>query len=683
MPTPLRIPEIGMIFKRRVSTEDTGHVRSIKCQSKVIDKEKGTRTAPGSEDGHVAQVVQPAYLQLRSTIEASRDEPCFGIRSDFSSEAKWITYGDVGHLLQSVAAGLTQLKANDNGFVGLYGRNLPEWIISQHACGLCGLVSVPLYDTLGREALEHIFKQTGIRILICDTVARAQSLLSWMTAELSHLVIMRSDVAELDKMKSEIRGNLQVFSFDELVHLGSKHPLEERVPDLDSPFLICYTSGSTGLPKGVVHTHRTFMTAVGSFEEYLPKRTKDGSRQTHLSYLPLSHIMEQLFLTKELIYGSHIAFLTTDIAGLQQDVQYYHPTIFCVVPRVLSRIYMDYLKRLQGSKFALLLLNFAIYLKLRKQKKQIYTQSGWLDRKFFLPVRERFGGRIEMLVCGSAPLPSRVLSFVKATFSCPVLEGYGTTETGGVITLTIPHDPVAGHTGSIYPGVFVRLMDVPFMDIKAPRDGMGEVCVRSGACTSGYYKDEVNTSELFNEDGYLRTGDIGRWTPTGALQIVDRCKSMFKLSQGEYIAPEKVERVYAFSPLVTNVFVDGKPSHSFAIAIVVPDCKQVWQQFSDKLMPVFKISDHQRKGMDSSSVPVSAKELCKNSLVAELVLRELNSLGKKAGLNGFEQVKAIHLCPEPFTVYNGLLTPTMKTSRAHIRQHYKAEIEELYRKSNI
>ncbi|OON23187.1 long-chain-fatty-acid CoA ligase 5 domain protein, partial [Opisthorchis viverrini] len=333
-----------------------------------------------------------------------------------------------------------------------------------------------------------------------------------------------------------------------------------------------------------------------------------------------------------LLYGSQIAFLTTDFTRLLDDYAHYRPTVLALVPRVLSRMYAVVMEKVNASKMKARLFERAMKSKLEEQKRGIFKQCGILDSLCFRPIRNRVGGRVRVIVCASAPLQPEVFQFTKSAFSCPVIEAYGSTESGGLITMTLPTDVTGGHAGSIALDMKIKLIDVPSMGLTVKRDGIGEICVISPANTPGYYKESEKTKELFDEDGFIRMGDIGRWTACGTLQIVDRCKNIFKLSQGEYVAPEKVEQVYALSPLVLNVYVDGNSLYSHTVAVVVPNFEKLQKQFPEFFDELLK----ENSGIGSDSKKLFA-EACRKKKLAKLILNELNKLGAEKGLKGFEQ----------------------------------------------
>ena len=245
-----------------------------------------------------------------------------------------------------------------------------------------------------------------------------------------------------------------------------------------------------------------------------------------------------------------------------------------------------------------------------------------------------------------------------------MFEGYGQTEATAVVTATRAGDIIPGHVGPPLPFCEVKLVDVPEMgyfstDKPFPR---GEVCSRGGHIFRGYYKDPKNTAEALDDEGWLHSGDIGQWNSNGTLTIIDRKKNIFKLAQGEYIAPEKIENVYVRSPLVAQVFVHGDSLQACLVAIVVPDLEELQKYVAAK----------------GTVLSADSKEFYASSTVSKLILQDMQRVAHEARLSGFEQVRAIHVITEPFSVENGLLTPSFKLKRNEARQYFKTQIEQLY-----
>jgi long-chain acyl-CoA synthetase len=257
------------------------------------------------------------------------------------------------------------------------------------------------------------------------------------------------------------------------------------------------------------------------------------------------------------------------------DVIVLQPTIFPSVPRLFNRIACKVQSSMQNAGwFQSRLFAFALN---RKMGFMAATGSceHWLwDALVFNKFRKLMGGRLRLMVTGSAPIAPSVLQLLRCVFCCPVIEAYGTTECGACCTMTAVGDLTPGHVGGCISCNMIKLISVPEMqydtDSQPPQ---GEVCIRGHNVFHGYFKDPQATSEAFDGGGWLRSGDVGEWLPNGTLKIIDRRKNIFKLSQGEYVAPEKVENVYT-GGLVSQIFVYGDSLQSHLVAVVVPDMEQ-------------------------------------------------------------------------------------------------------------
>jgi long-chain acyl-CoA synthetase len=261
-------------------------------------------------------------------------------------------------------------------------------------------------------------------------------------------------------------------------------------------------------------------------------------------------------MAMQFIAGVSAGFFAGETASLVDDIGVLAPTIFPSVPRLYNRIYGK-IKDTFSSKPACLrsLLFSAVETKLANLKAGKGLHHGCYDKIFFKKVRALLGGRVRMMITGSAPIAGDVLDFLKVCFSCPIQEGYGMTETSAGTVITFADDPQTGIVGGPLQNVKIKLRDIPEMNYfsngtKEDPTPKGEVMMWGPSIMKGYFKNPEKTAEALTADGWLMSGDVGAIYPNGALKIIDRAKNIFKLSQGEYIAPEKLENVYVKSPYV-------------------------------------------------------------------------------------------------------------------------------------
>ncbi|KAG2465472.1 ACSL1 ligase, partial [Polypterus senegalus] len=511
---------------------------------------------------------------------------------------------------------LYRQAANNVGGVGMGDSTPPhtvtelqamDWTIAELACYTYSMVSVPLYDTLGTEAISYIIEKASISTIVCDRPEKVKLLLDCATAK-----------------DHSIKTIIVIDSFDtDLIVQGEKHGIEvlsmkEVEPPKSSDLaVICFTSGTTGNPKGAMITHGNVVGNASGFIKMTERLFMLTAEDVLISFLPLAHMFERVVECVILCHGARIGFFQGDIRLLMDDLKTLQPTIFPVVPRLLNRMF-DRIFGQANTPLKRWILDFASKRKEAELRSGVVRSDSMWDKLIFSKVQASLGGKVRLMITGAAPVSPTVLTFLRAALGCQFYEGYGQTECTAGCTLTLPGDWTAGHVGAPMPCSVLKLVDVPDMNYFSA-NGEGEVCVRGPCVFKGYLNDPEKTAEALDKDGWLHTGDIGKWLPNGTLKIIDRKKHIFKLAQGEYIAPEKIENIYLRSEPVAQIFVHGDSLQACLVAIVVPDF-EVFPEWAKK------------KGFESSMA-----ELCKQKELKNAILEDLSRLGKSAGLKSFEQ----------------------------------------------
>ncbi|NXJ51454.1 ACSL5 ligase, partial [Spizaetus tyrannus] len=601
------------------------------------------------------------YEVFQRGLHASGNGSCLGYRKP-NQPYQWLTYKQVLDRAQYLGSGLLQkgCKQSSNQFIGIFAQNRPEWIISEYACYTYSMVAVPLYDTLGPEAIIYIVNKADISIVICDKPEKAQILLENCEKEktpcLKTIILMDLFDKELKDRGAKV--GVEILALQEVEELGRNNIREPVPPKPEDLCIVCFTSGTTGNPKGAMLTHQNVVANAAAFLRSTENTVECTSSDITMSYLPLAHMFERVVQTVVYSCGAKVGFFQGDIKLLTDDMKTLKPTLFPVVPRLLNRIY-DKIQSGAKSPVKRCLLNFAVIMKTAEIKQGIIRNDSIWDQLIFKKVQETMGGRVRIMVTGAAPISPSVLTFLRAALGCQIFEAYGQTECSAGCTFSMPGDWTTGHVGAPLACNIIKLDDVEEMNYFSSNNE-GEVCIKGPNVFKGYLKDPEKTAEAIDKDGWLHTGDIGKWLPNGTLKIIDRKKNIFKLAQGEYIAPEKIENVYIRSAPVAQVFVHGESLRSFLIGIVVPD-PETLPEFAAKL-----------------GVKGSYEDICKNPAVKKAILEDMVRLGKEAGLKSFEQVKDLYIHTEMFSVENGLLTPTLKAKRAELVKLFQKQIEALY-----
>ncbi|CAN9514670.1 unnamed protein product [Ophioblennius macclurei] len=594
-------------------------------------------------------------------VRASDGGPCLGSRKP-EQPYEWISYSEVKQRTEYLGSAFRHKGHSKTAdpHIGIFSQNRPEWTISELACYTYSLVAVPLYDTLGTEAIAYIIDKASIATIVCDVTAKVRLVLDCLEGKehaVKTVVLMETPSESLVKRGQQ--AGIHILSLQEMEAIGEANYREPERPQPEDMALICFTSGTTGNPKGAMLTHKNIVSNCSAFIKITEISCQMHPTDVHISYLPLAHMFERVVQGVMLVKGARIGFFQGDVKKLMDDLHALKPTVFPVVPRLLNRMY-DKIVGQANTSWKRWLLEFAFRRKEAEMKRGIVRRDSIWDCLIFRKVQASLGGRVRLMLTGAAPISPSVLTFLRAALGCQVYEGYGQTECTAGCTVTMPGDWNAGHVGPPLPCNSIKLVDVPEMNYHAA-NGEGEVCVKGPNVFQGYLKDPEKTAEAMDADGWLHTGDIGKWLPNGTLKIVDRKKHIFKLAQGEYIAPEKIENVYTRSDAVAQVFVHGDSLQACLVAVVIPD-------------PDFLCSWAKR----TLKLKGSYQELCNRADVKAAILKDLLRLGTEGGLKSFEQVKAIHIHTELFSVENGLLTPTMKSKRNEMRQYFRSQIDALY-----
>ena len=361
----------------------------------------------------------------------------------------------------------------------------------------------------------------------------------------------------------------------------SNLPFEE--PKKEDVYIFSYTSGTTGDSKGVKLSHDNVL----SCSRCTLTRVAMNPGETLISYLPYTHSFEQSLFGFAVINRLKIGFYTGDPARLVEDCQKLQPNFFPSVPRLYNRIYA----KLKGGLDAATgckrwLATRAVDAKVANYNATGAITHGCWDTLVFKKMSALLGGQVRYMVTGSAPIDKTVIDFLKICFSCPIVEGYGLTESAAGTCIMDVDDAVTGHVGGPIEAVKFRLKDLPEMNYTSsdkpyPR---GEICMTGPSIFKGYYKRPDKTAEAFDEEGWFLTGDVGMVYPNGSIKIIDRSKNIFKLSQGEYIAPEKIEQIMGLSQWIAQVFLYGDSFQNACVALVVPEEETVmkWAKANGK-----------------------------------------------------------------------------------------------------
>jgi long-chain acyl-CoA synthetase len=414
-------------------------------------------------------------------------------------------------------------------------------------------------------------------------------------------------------------------------------------------------------------SHTNILSTVkGVFERRERSNAETAANPRHCSFLPMAHLYERINLMYNLLNGSQIACCPIP----EKIFEYYSivkPTTISMVPRILNKVYDTIMAEVNKSKIKRFLILQALH----------YEKPSLFSRFIFRKVKNLFGGEVISMVTGSAPITPEVLHFFRIALDAPIIEAYGQTESTASGTTTHIADLSCGKVGSPGPVVEIKLIDVPGTNYRS-NNNQGEVCIRGPGVFKGelyiyqlnktfvsffylgYYGDEQKTRETIDEGGWLHTGDVGEWTNNGTLRIIDRTKHIFKLNQGEYIAPERLEDIYHRSRWINQIFVDGISTESTVVAIVIPD------------------EEYVRQNLKTITSTTSFDEICNDEKLKEIILNDLKRLAKEYKFKYYETVSNIHLHSKLFSQENGLITSTLKTRRTAARQYFQNIIQSLY-----
>lgn len=599
------------------------------------------------------------------------------------SPYKYESFKEVGKIINAFGRGLVHIgmKPNSDDKLHIYGQTSHKWMKSFLGSQSQSIPIATAYDTLGEKGLVHSMNQTGSVAIATDNNL-LQSLINPLKSVPSVRYIIHFDeIKSSDKRQNgklylnahnavekikEIRPDIQVFSFNDILDFGDSHPeIPLTKPKPDDLSCIMYTSGSTGEPKGVVLKHKNIIAGVGGVA--LNVLDYVGASDRIISFLPLAHILEMAFELLCFHWGSCIGYGTVktltkaSIKNCNSDLEEFKPTIMVGVAAVWETVKKGIINQINALPKPIRAIFWSAYYT-KSSLDQYHLPGGNLISKLiFKRVKEATGGHLRYLLNGGSAISVDAQKFL-TTLLCPLLIGYGLTETCASVTVLDPRHFEFGVAGDLTGCVTVKLVDAEELGYFA-KNNQGEILVKGDNVMSEYFKNEKETRESLTSDGWFQTGDIGEWSPNGHLKIIDRKKNLVKTLNGEYIALEKLESVYRSNSYVQNICVYADPNQVKPVGIIVPN-----------LVPLAKLAKD--IGVMKSNEDVT--HYIHNQDLQRAVHEDMLASGKKQGLAGIELLQGVVFFDDEWTPQNGFVTSAQKLKRNEIVKKVKEYIDQVY-----
>ncbi|KAK2947828.1 putative Long chain acyl-CoA synthetase 7, peroxisomal [Blattamonas nauphoetae] len=465
-------------------------------------------------------------------------------------------------------------------------------------------------------------------------------------------------------------------------------PLPIIPPTPTTVFAMIYTSGSTGKPKAAILDHRSMVVTLGSAKvRGYDFTTKD----VHLSYLPLAHVFEKLCLQGSLHGGSSIAFSSDGVPSLMDDIKTLRPTFLVGVPRVFNKIYKSAKDKVENLAAPIrALVQSAMKTRRAHIDKTGRFEHWFLDKTILSSFRNTLGGRLRFTVLGGAPMSTKVKEFIEDAFGVVVLEGYGLTETASCTHVVRSYRPIpepfairADNAGRVIPSLMAKVVKVDSEVAETREENskyfLGELCVKGTSVFTGYYNRPEETKAVFDADGWFHTGDLVYVDDNENVHIIDRVKSMIKLSNGEWISPEFLEGLFTLSPFVQQVYVHAGPHMSTPAVVILPESQPLEDELKKQALSAKKEEGGpiQPKAVNAGEdghisptqdFPYTAS--AGEEEVKKVILKDLRRIVAEQNLAGYNNPSQVILAREPFSIENGLLTPTLKFRRVEFVKQY-------------
>lgn len=600
-----------------------------------------------------------------------QNKPAFHHKLDPNGSFEPVYWDQVVDDVHSLAAYMIDQKIEAGDRVGILSENRYEWAVVDLAIQLVGGINVSLYTTLPAGQCEYILKDSEAKLFFVSTGIQLKKAIEvFENCEYLTQVVAFEPPKVAKFMEHDF-----VVLFEDVMNEGAKHfakheaTIQKRSINVhpEDVSTLIYTSGTTGHPKGAMLTHSNIVSNVKACTQHIHW----GDTDRLLSFLPLCHSFERTAGYYAIIACGAEIYYAESVDTVSKNMPEVMPTVMISVPRLFEKIYNLIIKSVEdGSDTKKKIFSWALEV----GKKYSDGKRGFIsfqkviaDKLVFDKLKQRTGGHIRLFVSGGAALPPDIDLFFRCA-GLTIIQGYGLTETSPVMAANRPGDSTVGVVGSVIPGVTVGIQDLNTGKVVAELSGedypssldseAGEILCKGPNVMKGYWKKEDATKEMIDEDGWLHTGDVGRFV-SGNLKITDRIKHMLVNAGGKNIYPGPIEDMFKSSKWIDQLVVVGE-AQNFMAGLIVPDFDALKK---------FARENNLKNG--------TIEELLGHDEIKNIYKKEMREFSKE--LASHEKIRDFRLLQNEFTIETGEITPTMKVKRRVISEKYADQIADIFK----